>query len=102
MWLSEHPAKGFISLTLLIEPFCNHCLKPSTKLASLAITPEFLTGASQIRDYITSANLSYPTPEAEIIVSLVDESFRPAILRNLISRITQRAESADLFTYSSE
>ena len=72
-------------------------------MASLSITPELLTRAFQIHDYITSVSLSYPSDEAEnIVISLVDERFRPAMFRNPTSRTTQRAQSADPPFYSSD
>ena len=72
-------------------------------MASLTITPELLTRAFQISDYITSASLSYPSEEAEdIVTNLVDERFRPALLRNPTSRTTQRSQSVDPPAYPPE
>lgn len=75
----------------------------ATSTSSPAFSPYLLVRAFEISDYLKAANLPYPDIESEAIVtSIVDERFRPAVVRRPTRRTTQRAQSSDPPPYPTE
>ena len=73
------------------------------KMTSLNITFILFIKVFQIFDYIIFASLFYFSVETKnIVFSLIDERFQPAMFRNSINRIIQRSQSVDLLAYSSK
>ena len=70
---------------------------------AISLSSELIATAFQISDYLDASNLSYSIEEVEfLVIDIVNERLRSTVLRQSTSRIIQRAQSAELFSYSAE